>query len=293
MKLALLCYLASWENKQILKEALRRGHQAKIFLFKNLCFYVSEDKFEVKDKEGESLLDYEVFLFRGTVGFREYALPLGLYLARKGKVLVSENFAQGVVWSNKFEVYERLKKGNVPLLPSYFPTSKKIALRVLKKMNFPCVFKRFQGSWGQEVRKFSSYEEASAFIRQHKEFKNWVIQEFLPYEKDLRIFVLGYKALGAIERVRQQKEEFRANVSLGAEPKAIEVSSELLKLAERCARLTLNEICGVDLLLYKGKPYVVEVNRNAQFKGFSRATGINVAREIVKYLEQKYEAPSA
>ena len=36
-----------------------------------------------------------------------------------------------------------------------------------------------------------------------------------------------------------------------------------------------------------GKAYILEINRGAQFQGFEESTGINVASNIVDFLEVK------
>jgi ribosomal protein S6--L-glutamate ligase len=59
-----------------------------------------------------------------------------------------------------------------------------------------------------------------------------------------------------------------------------------MSLAIKAAKASGNEFAGVDIMFdSKNRPYILESNRAPQFDGFEHATGVNVAQEIVKYIE--------
>ena len=57
------------------------------------------------------------------------------------------------------------------------------------------------------------------------------------------------------------------------------------KLAEKVAKVCKLDYCGVDIMKDReGNNYILEVNRQCQFQGFEKATGINVAKAVVEMM---------
>lgn len=65
-----------------------------------------------------------------------------------------------------------------------------------------------------------------------------------------------------------------------------EPSSEEIDLAIRAARAVGASFAGVDLLFGSDGPLVCEVNSNAHFKNLLSCTGINVAEEILTFIQK-------
>lgn len=61
-------------------------------------------------------------------------------------------------------------------------------------------------------------------------------------------------------------------------------SAEEKALALRAARAVGADFAGVDLLFTPQGPLVCEVNSNAHFKNLLSCTGVNTAREILRFL---------
>lgn len=135
---------------------------------------------------------------------------------------------------------------------------------------------------GEGVWRVYSAKEAKSLVQRYS-VGELIGQPFYPGGRDVRILVLGRRCLGAMER-RAPSGDFRSNIAVGGVAKAIPVDSIMRKLALAAARATGMEFCGVDLLPTHEGFKILEVNRFAQFQGFERATGVNVAGEIVKHL---------
>ena len=100
--------------------------------------------------------------------------------------------------------------------------------------------------------------------------------------RDIRVIVIGGKAVAAMERIAKG-DEFRSNVELGGQTKQIELPKEYQETAELAAKTLKLDYCGVDLL--KGEtPVVCEVNSNAFFEGIEGVTGINVAKLYAEHI---------
>jgi len=290
MKIAIIVSDDSWENTEILNEAKNQGWQAEIIYIKDLLIEVTDNQLIITYKDDQDyFFQFDAYLIRGTKGFRQYALPILRYLSKRGKLVISENFAKGRIISDELDAYERLVDSDIPLIPTYYPINQQTAEKVLDILSPPYVLKDFSSSKGQGVKKFENKKEALAFLKK-KEYRDWIIQKFIDFDHDLRIYVVGYQALGSMERIPQNKSEFRANISLGAKGAVFQPSETILKAAEKAARLTENEICGVDFIVKADNFYLIEVNRNAQFQGFMKATNVNVPKKIVSYIENKFNS---
>jgi RimK family alpha-L-glutamate ligase len=102
--------------------------------------------------------------------------------------------------------------------------------------------------------------------------------------RDVRVFVVGGRVIGAIER-RAAGGDWRTNVSRGGSASAFELPPAWASLALRAAAAIGADYAGVDLLPSKdGAVFVLEVNGIPGWQGLQRATAIDVAGTIVDHL---------
>ncbi len=86
----------------------------------------------------------------------------------------------------------------------------------------------------------------------------WYLQEYVPNDRDFRVFVLDGEAVGAISRV---SDSLTHNIHQGGVGKPIEIDAEMRAVAEAAAQAVGIEYCGVDLLIDgQGEYTVLEVN---------------------------------
>ena len=155
---------------------------------------------------------------------------------------------------------------------------------VSEKLGFPLVVKESFGSMGKGVylaRDFSELKEI--FFKVNN--KPHLFQRYLPYAfgTDIRVIVIGGKVIGAIKRVNEN--DFRSNVALGGVAEKFDLPKDYKAAAIKAASVLGLDYCGVDLLIGEGgKPYICEVNSNAFFFGFEKATGLNVAKLYAEYI---------
>lgn len=117
-----------------------------------------------------------------------------------------------------------------------------------------------------------------------------VLQEFIKEAKgrDLRVLVVGGKAVAAMQRNSQQGD-FRANLHRGGEGKAARLSVAQRRAAESAATLLKLDVCGVDILLSRRGPLVIEVNSSPGLEGIESVTEIDVANKIIDHAENVVE----
>jgi len=151
-------------------------------------------------------------------------------------------------------------------------------------LGFPLVAKKSYGSFGMGVQLVHGMPELQK-IAQEWLYAPHFYQQYISSScgRDIRVIVVGGKAVGAMERVAQ-KGEFRSNIELGGVGKKIEADEAYLLAAERAAKTIGLDYCGVDLLETQDGPMVCEVNSNAFFEGFEAVTGIDVAAMYAAYI---------
>lgn len=153
-------------------------------------------------------------------------------------------------------------------------------------LGWPVIAKHDRGYQGKSVRKFENKEALEEWLRKMDEIHlgMFLWQRYLPTKWDLRVIVLGGKAVGAMKRSAVGKE-FRSNFSLGGSVESWRLSPKDKELAEKVAQVSGLDYAGVDIMKdEEGRNYVLEVNRQCQYQGFEKATGINVAKLVVDML---------
>ncbi len=160
------------------------------------------------------------------------------------------------------------------------------------KFEFPVILKGSGGDRGTRVFKADNLEQLEKLVRDLRktetdEGKRYMLQEFIPNDGDYRVLVLGDKVLGVMKRSSKNKKEFRNNYSAGGSVEIAELPEEIKQLAVKAAKVCGLVVAGVDVAFRDfdmTKPVIWEVNKGPQFKGFMKATGIDVPTEIVKFL---------
>lgn len=207
-----------------------------------------------------------------------------------GIIVVDKNIA----WGNrvndlKVQQITQAAMNGIPVPRTLFATDTSLVAMADRLGSWPLVLKVMGLHKGQGVFLVQDKKEVrrlmDKFIATH-ESKNFLLQELINYEADYRIFVVGNKVLGAIERI-PQGTDFRANVSRGGQAKAIKkLPAKLENLAIRVTKKLGFDIAGVDFMEDgHGNYYFLEANRAPGYAGLEEATGINVQVEILKYLK--------
>jgi ribosomal protein S6--L-glutamate ligase len=79
-------------------------------------------------------------------------------------------------------------------------------------------------------------------------------------------------------------DDFRSNLHQGGAGTPIKLTDEERKTAIKAAKAMGLNIAGVDMMLSKRGPLVLEVNASPGF-GIEKVTGRNVASSIIEYVE--------
>jgi ribosomal protein S6--L-glutamate ligase len=157
-----------------------------------------------------------------------------------------------------------------------------------KEFKYPVILKSAYGAGGSGIfiaeSKRSMQSIADYLLKKNEPIK---IQEYIAESKgkDLRLFVVGGKVVATMQR-SAKKGDFRSNFHKGGSVKSIEPTTEEVKMATRAAKYMGLDIAGVDILRTKKGPVIIEVNSQPGLEGITKATGVDVAKKIVKYTEK-------
>jgi RimK family alpha-L-glutamate ligase len=194
---------------------------------------------------------------------------------------------------DKLYAHQILAQRNLPIPRTMlvrFPVDPQL---VAAQIGFPCVVKLLVGSYGEGIylsRDPGSFRDLMELVSSLDRTQPLILQEYIATRpgEDLRVWVVGGRVLGAMRR-RSTDGSFKANISRGGDGEPFPLNSAIEALALASAAAVNLEIAGVDLL-FDGEGYCVcEVNSAPGFAGFEQATGLNVAREILKHCCSRIE----
>ena len=150
-------------------------------------------------------------------------------------------------------------------------------------LGYPVVVKECYGSLGKGVHLARDRAQLRALLTRLQKVPH-LLQQFAAERagEDVRVIVIGGRAVGAMRRIAQG--DFRSNAELGGRAESISPDGEAVRIAERAAALLGLDYCGVDLLPTADGYLLCEVNSNAFFGTFERVTGINVAARYAEHI---------
>ena len=151
----------------------------------------------------------------------------------------------------------------------------------------PVVIKLLEGTQGLGVVLAETRKAAESVVGAFRQIDaNILIQEYIEESNgaDTRVLVVGGQAVAAMKRMAPAGE-FRSNLHRGGTAVAVELTEQQRHIAVEAARIMGLGVAGVDLLQSNHGPVVLEVNSSPGLEGIETATGVDVADQIIEWLE--------
>ncbi|MEO6811919.1 MAG: RimK family alpha-L-glutamate ligase [Isosphaeraceae bacterium] len=189
---------------------------------------------------------------------------------------------------DKYLTLAQLDAEGLPVPPTWTGESAASALIAFDAIGGDCVVKPLFGSEGRGLVRVNEREVARRIFHALERIGAVLyVQKYLPHDgHDLRVFVLGDRVLGAIRR-HAAEGDWRTNVAVGGRAEACRIDDFTERLALRAARAVGARMAGVDLLPVGPEGFtVLEVNAVPGWRALARATGIDVAAEILNDLRE-------
>ena len=184
--------------------------------------------------------------------------------------------------SDKFLTSVFLEKHNIPTPKTIICEDPHDALKMYEELGGDVIIKPLFGSKGIGISRLNDKGFAENVIISLGHLNEvFYLQQFIEhYNRDIRIFVIGNKAIAGMYRV---SDNWKTNVYAGAEVKPLELTKELTELAIKSAQVTKTEIAGVDILESDEGYQVIEVNSIPGFMALQKVTDINIPEQIITY----------
>ncbi|HSM07013.1 MAG TPA: 30S ribosomal protein S6--L-glutamate ligase [Longimicrobiales bacterium] len=151
----------------------------------------------------------------------------------------------------------------------------------------PLILKLLEGTQGMGVVLAETRKAAESVIGAFRQLDaNILIQEFIGEAQgsDVRAFVVGGRVVAAMER-HAAADEFRSNLHRGGTANPVKLTAKERNTAIRAAKVMGLGVSGVDLIRSDRGPLVLEVNSSPGLEGIETTTGVDVAGEIVEFIE--------
>lgn len=283
---------SQFEVDRLETEAKKMGIEVNRALYRELSF-------DLKDGEAKVFVRGEELTAENTLGlwFRVAGTRSGKYtegrnlairiLREKGIFCVNAEGYLGWTRMGKISQHGVFLESGIPIVPTKIFYTKEQALT--EDWVYPVVAKHEKGYQGKSVRKFDNERELKKFVKKinEKNLGMFLWQKCLPTKWDIRVVIVDGKAVGGMKR-SAVGNEFRSNFSLGGNVEVWNLSDKERELAEKVARICGLNYGGVDIMKdEEGNDYILEVNRQCQFQGFEKSTGINVAKMVVEMMREK------
>lgn len=291
MKLGILSREPKNYSSQRLKEAaLKRGH--KVTILDTLRFGIHiEDGTPCLTYRGKDLSNYDAVIprigssitFYGTAVVRQFEQG-GVYTLNPSHAISSSR--------DKLRTMQNLCRRDISVPETAFVRNRADILPAIERVGgAPVIIKLLEGTQGIGVILAETTKVAEAIIETLQSTRqNVLIQKFVAESKgkDLRAFVIGDHVVTAMRR-SAIGTEFRSNVHRGGTTEVVELTEEYARAAVRAAHILGLRVAGVDMLEGKDGPQIMEVNSSPGLEGIEKASGIDIAGQIIEFLEDRMD----
>ncbi|MBW3015498.1 RimK family alpha-L-glutamate ligase [Candidatus Woesearchaeota archaeon] len=238
--------------------------------------------------DGEEFPDYDCVYVKGSFRYANVARAITAILKKRGNTFLPIKASAYTTGHDKLLTHVKLQEAGVPMPTTYLAPTLDAAKDVLKNVNYPIVMKFPQGTHGKGVMFADSYPSASSVLDALTALKQaFIIQEYIETSgEDIRAIVVGDKVVASMKR-KAATDDKRANIHAGGKAEACELDGHTKKIAIEAAKAVGLGIGAVDIVEGPKGPLVIEVNVSPGLQGITKATGINVAAKIAKYLHEE------
>lgn len=276
-----------YSTRRIVEAGEKRGHEMMV-VDHTKCDLIIEKKKPVVIYKGTQLNDVDAVIprigasvtFFGTAVVRQFEM-MKIFTAVESQALVRSR--------DKLRSLQILARAGLGLPKTVFSNYSKNVKEIIKGAGgTPVVIKLLEGTQGLGVVLAETDNAAESVIEAFNGLKvRVIVQEFVKeaHGADIRVFVVDGVVVGSMKR-QGKKGEFRSNLHRGGSAEVIELSEDEENAALKAARVMGLGICGVDLLQSNHGPLILEVNSSPGLEGIESATGKDIAKSIIRYVER-------
>lgn len=276
-----------YSSQRLVEAAIKRGHKVEI-IDPLKCDLIIEKKKPSIVYKGKVLSETDAVIPRigasvtyyGTAVVRQFEM-MGVFTTTESQALVRSR--------DKLRSLQVLSRARLGLPKTVFTNYSKSVEEIIDHVGgAPLIIKLLEGTQGLGVVLAETRKAAESVIEAFNGLQARVIvQEFIKEAggADIRALVVDGHVVGAMKR--QGKEgEFRSNLHRGGTASVIQLTDEEENAAIKAARAMGLGVAGVDLLQSSRGPLILEVNSSPGLEGIEKATGKDIAKTIIRYIER-------
>lgn len=288
MKIAILSRKQNlYSTNRLVDAAQARGHRADVIDTLRCYMNITSARPTIHYK-GNELEHYDAVIPRIGASVTFYGAAVVRQLEMMGVFCVNDSVAitRG---RDKLRSLQLLSKKGIGLPITGFAHSLDEIKDLIKMVGgTPLVIKFLEGTQGIGVILVETTKAARSVLEAFLGLKvNIMVQEYIKEAggADIRCFVVGGKVVAAMKRQSKSPEEFRSNLHRGGIATPVEITDEERNMAIRSAHIIGLNVAGVDIVRSNRGPLIMEVNASPGLEGIEKTTGIDVAGEIIKFIE--------
>lgn len=228
------------------------------------------------------LKDFDVVIIRHIGKYSVEAHAITLYCEAHG-ITYTDTYLNRILLDNKLSTMFLLQVAGVNIWPKTFYGPARELKRRFTELDGRAVLKDNEGSKGRLNFVVRNGDDIQKIIDENPE-RQFILQEFIPNDSDLRVLVLNGKPQLVIRRSSDGSSHLN-NTSQGGDAQIIPVNSidpEVLDVCVRAANAAKLQVAGVDVVqnIDTGEYYLFEINNAPQISSGS-------------FMEQKAEVYAA
>ena len=276
-----------YSTARLVEAAKKRKHNVEV-IDPLKCDLIIEKKKPSVYYKGRYLSDTDAIIPRigasityyGTAVVRQFEM-MGCFTTTESQALVRSR--------DKLRSLQILSRARLGLPKTVFTNYSRDVEEIIEHVGgAPLIIKLLEGTQGLGVVLAETKNAAESVIEAFNGLQARVIvQEFIKEAKgaDIRAFIIDVQVVGAMKR--QGKEgEFRSNLHRGGTAEVITLSDEEENAAIKAAKAMGLGVAGVDMLQSARGPLILEVNSSPGLEGIEKATGKDIAKSVIRYIER-------
>jgi RimK family alpha-L-glutamate ligase len=303
MNVVILSARTGWHTDELCRALAERRHTGRVLPYEGLRARLGTEGGAAGDlsSEGAAIFDADAVLARiipaGSLEQIIYRVDALHWIEKRGvPVMNSPRAIERAV--DKFYTTALLQEAGLPTPETVVCESLSDGMEAVRAMlgrrgpgdgGRDVIIKPIFGSMGHGLVRLSDPDVAFRVLRSLEQVRTvFYVQRAIDHGgRDVRVFVVGGRVLGAIERWAVEGD-WRTNVARGGSVRPLALPPEWETLALGAAAAVGGDYAGVDLLPARdGHVFVLEVNAIPGWQGLQRATGLDVAGAIVECLERR------
>lgn len=276
-----------YSTRRIVEAGELRGHEMVVINHAKCDLLIEKKKPQVY-YQGERLENFDAIIprigasitFYGTSVVRQFEM-MKIFSTLNSQALIQSR--------DKLCSLQILSRAGLGMPKTAFTNNSNEVSSIIKKVGgAPCIIKLLEGTQGVGVVLAETKSAAESVLEAfHGLQARVIVQEFIKEAKgaDIRVLVVDGVVVGAMKR-QGAEGEFRSNLHRGGSAMVHELSEEEENAALKAAKSLGLAICGVDMLQSNSGPMIMEVNSSPGLEGIEAATGVDIAKSIIRYIER-------